>query len=234
MKIYKSLMVVAIVGVLAIPSEAGDLLKAATENAKPIAMGECLSICSDAGCMRDCIANVEGFLGPRAVAQHPLEDCFGEALSNITSCAAVILLRADDVEFDVDFAFWACVQVASQRFDQCHADDPGLSLELETKLRRMYLGHLVNAAEDDYKLYLAGKLTADRLNVDLTSDGGDTTPPQEQREAEPEKTFSECLADYIDNLGSCVSQCGSNSTCLAGCEKVALKKFDKSAVPSTT
>ena len=221
MKTYKSLLVVAIIGVVVIPSKAADFVKAATENAKPITMGECFSTCEDADCLRDCIANVEGLLGPRAVAQHPLKDCLGEALSNITSCATVVLLRADDLKFDVHSAFWVCVQVASQVFDQCPADDPGLSLESETVLRRMYLGHLVNAAEDDYKLFLAGRLATKYPNVDVTSDGDD--PPQGQREAEP--TFDECLVDFVNNRAACATRCGTDSGCLTDCQSVAKEFF---------
>lgn len=239
MKTSNLLLVVAIMGVVVIPSKAGDFVKRASERATPIAMSECLATCHDAECLRDCIANVEGFLGPRAVARHPLEDCFGEALSNITSCAAAVLLRADEMEFDVHSVFWICVQVASQLFDQCSSDDVGLSLEAESMLRRMYLGHLINSAEDDYNLFLAGKLTAYRLNVDVTSDGGDKTAPAstnaEGDEDKPkQKTFDECLDEFIANLNSCAAQCGTNSTCLSGCEKVALKRFDKCAVPAST
>ena len=238
MKTSKLLLVVAIVGVVVIPSKAADFVKRAPKNEKPIAMSECFSTCNDAECLRDCIANVEGPVGPRAAPQQSLDDCFDEGLSNITSCAAVILLRADDAKFDVHSAFWTCVQVASQVFDQCPFADRDLTVESETILRRISLGHLVNAAEDDYKLFLAGKLTAYRLNVVVSSDGGDMSPPSgrnaEGAENQPDK-FLDCLFDFTDNLISCENQCGSNGTCLTGCHKVALKVYEKCAgvTPST-
>lgn len=227
MKTYKLLVVVAFVGV-AIASEAGNFLKQATEDTKPVAMGECLATCNDAACMRKCIANVEGRQRPRAGTQQSLDDCFGEALSNITSCSAVILLRGDDAKYDVHFAFWTCVNVASLVFDQCPAGDLGLNVESETMLRKNFLGHLVDAAEDGYKLFLAGKLTAYRLNVVVSSNGGGMSPPSgrnaEGAENQPDK-FLDCLFDFSDNLISCENQCGSNGTCLTGCQSVAVDVF---------
>lgn len=230
MKTYKSLLVVAIVGVVVIPSKAADFVKRAPKNEKPIAMSECFSTCNDAECLRDCIANVEGPVGPRAAPQQSLDDCFDEGLSNITSCAAVILLRADDAKFDVHSAFWTCVQVASQVFDQCPFADRDLTVESETILRRISLGHLVNAAEDDYKLFLAGKLTAYRLNVAVPSDAGDKTPPPGRQAEDPEnkpRTFQECAEDYANELQICINVCNGSTTCLDGCNSVALKRLEK-------
>lgn len=239
MKTSKLLLVVAIVGVVAIPSEAGDSVKRPTKNAEPSTMAECLAPCNDADCLRDCIANVEGPLGPRAATQQSLEDCFDEALSNITSCAAAILLRADDAKFDVDSAFWTCVNVASRLFGQCSFGDPALTVESETILRRISLGHLVSAAEDDYKLFLTGKLTAYRLNVHLNSDGDDNTPSA-GREAEPPpgpKPWQECAEEYAAELETCINVCNGSTTCLNGCNSVALKRLEKcggvSKVPTT-
>jgi len=188
-------------------------------------MGECLRGCKDADCMRDCIANVEGFLGPRAVAQHPLEDCLDEGFHNIRSCATVVLLRADDIKFDVDSVYWTCVQVASRVFDQCRSDDPGLSLELETTLRRIYIGYLVDTAEGNYKLFLAGELATKYPELDISTDGGDATPPGGQRQEG--STFDECLAVLVQNIASCDTGCGAHSGCLTICYKGAEGKFNE-------
>lgn len=220
-------VLVAFMGVIVSPSGAGEYLKTATGDTNPIAIGECLSTCNSADCLRDCITNVEEPVRSRSGTQQSMEDCFGEALGNIASCADVVLLQNHDSKFDVDLAFWNCVTVASRICDQCSAGGPGFSLELEAELRKISLERLVDAAENDYRLFLAGKLTTHRLNVDVTSDGGDSAPLQGQREAEP--TFDECLIDFVNNLVSCENQCGSNGACLNGCQRVAVKVYEKCA-----
>ena len=103
MKTYKLLLVVAFVGVLVVPADAGDLRKRVRERAIERAL-------------------------PLPIATG-LNSCLADGLDNITTCSDGALRQADGAGYDVDFAFWACVEGAEKLFDQCPADNLDLSVE---------------------------------------------------------------------------------------------------------